>query len=131
MAWQPATFLIADFDGPSSRAGYVYRGLALHIVVKGSPKGRRPPTWALTHLGSGHRIGLIDGRVGDAFPIATDIAECGDWTFDGLNGWKNLEPELPQKLVNIAEGHKKRCRLTAGAGGSAEIARSIAMSRSP
>jgi hypothetical protein len=100
------------------------------MVIKASPKGRRPPTWRLTHLGSGHAIASIVGTTARTFPIASEIAECGDWSFEGLEGWKNVEPDLPQKLVDIAERHKKYCKVRAGGGGNAEIARSIAMARS-
>lgn len=104
MTWKPETFPIAV--GPQSidrRAGYTYRGLGLHMVMKASPKGRRPPRWKLTHLGSGHGVAHIDGAVADAFPIASEIAECSEWDFDGLNGWRNRDPELPKKVLEILE----------------------------
>lgn len=96
--WQPANFLIASHYGPTERAGYTYRSLGLHMMWKASPKGRRPPCWALTHLGSGHAIVFIVGHVATAFPIATEIAECSDWDFDGLDGWRNRDPEIIEKL---------------------------------
>ena len=129
MSWEPSKFLTAStFGGPDTVYGYVYRGLGLYICMKGSPKGRRPPTWMLTHLGTGHRICMIDGTVANAFPIATEIADCGDWEFDGLKGWVNRDPELPTKFRAIIDAHSKQCRTGSG-GGNEEQAVAIAMAR--
>ena len=54
--WRPANFLVASPGGAEMAHGYTYRGLGLHIVIYGSPKGRRPPTWNLMHLGTGHSV---------------------------------------------------------------------------
>lgn len=129
MSWQPGDFDIAMYDMTSTRTGYVYRGLGLHQVSKASPKGRRPPQWKLTHLGSGHCVCIIGGLVADAFPIATEIAECADWSFDGLNGWRNMDPDLPQKLSNLLAKYPKRCRRATGGTRNEEVARRIAMAR--
>lgn len=32
------------------------------------------------------------------YEIATIIAEIGDWEWDGLDGYKNKDPQLPEKL---------------------------------
>lgn len=132
MSWKPASFKIAVPPEPRIVAGYEYRGLGLHMSMRPSPKGQRPPTWDLSHLNSGHRVLSIKGNVADAFPIATEIAECGDWTFDGLDGWRNVEPELPEKVVAIAARYAKRCTLR-GAGGhdepDHEMARTICANR--
>lgn len=111
MIWAPSKFLVsAPWRESMTREveGYVYRGLGLTIAIKGSPKGRRPPRWTLTHLGSGHAVCNLTGHVKDAFPIATEIAECGDWSFDGLYGWKNIDPELADKFRAIQAKHAKQ-----------------------
>jgi hypothetical protein len=73
--WRASSFPIARGGGVVVTSGYVYRSLGLHML-----SSARPPRWSLARLGSGHR--LISGVVADAFPIATEIAECGDWDFD-------------------------------------------------
>src|ERR1700721_724283 len=113
MTWKPDNFLKTQYYGPEAVTGYTYRGLGLHIAIKASPKGRRPPTWSLTHLGSGLRVAMIKGKVIDTFPIASEIAEWGDWDFDGIDGWRNRDPELPKKLVDVCAKYK--C-VTIGAG---------------
>jgi hypothetical protein len=130
MTWKPENFLKAYFSGPEPVAGYTYRGLGLHITIRESPKGRRPPTWSLTHLGTGLRIATIKGRVADAFPPAAAIAECGDWEFDGIDGWKNRDPDLPQKLVDTG-AQFKNVTITAGGrmDGVEDIARQVAQAR--
>lgn len=38
-----------------------------------------------------------------AFEIGIQIAKLGDWNFDSLDGWKNIEPDLRQKLQVLVE----------------------------
>ena len=131
MTWPAGSFLIALSSGPELVKGYTYRGLGLHVVSRGSPKGRRPPTWALTHLGSGHSVMQIKGRANVAFLVATEVAESGDWDFDGLDGWKNRDPELPAKLKEIMSRHANTSRSRLGSldDVSRKIAAQIAMAR--
>lgn len=120
--WKPGSYPIAC--GPQHighREGYTYRGLGLHKV---SDK----PEWNLTHLGSGHAVAVIKGTVAEAFPIATEIAESADWDFDGLNGWRNRDPELPAKVMAIMAKYKKRVKRKGG-NPSDEAARLVVMER--
>lgn len=125
MTWEPENFLIAEPSGPREVAGYVFRSLGLHLAVKG--RGRRAPEWSLTHLGTGHRLCVIKGKVAVAFPIATEIAECGDWDWDGFLGYRNRDPELPLRFAAIVSGHKE-CHRRYGRHHE-EIAREIAEAR--
>lgn len=131
MAWEPADFLIADRwspEGCHKVAGHTHCGLGIYICIKGSPKGRRGPTWSLRHLGSGHTVCLIEGKVAVAFLIASEIAECGDWSFDGLKGYVNVDPEIPEKCRTIFAKYPKAVR-RGGGNQSEESARAIAMAR--
>ena len=101
MTWEPADLLIAYPDGPVKRPGYEHGGLGMWLELRASPKGKRRDKWSLTHLGTGLRVCHIHGRVADAFPIASRIAAAFDWTFDGIGGWKNRDPEFPDKLVKL------------------------------
>lgn len=129
MSWEPEVYKIASFAGPHPVAGYVYRGLGLHIRVSASPKGRKPPTWTLTHLNTGHSICNLTGKVADVFPVAAEVAECGDWTFEGLHGWKNMDPELGFRTKAIAEKHPGVCAYRHGVTSDEKIAREIAAER--
>lgn len=110
--WQPDTFLLAVDQPPHTKRveGYVYRGLGIHQSSGGSPKGRRKPEWVVTHLGSGCSIASIAGDVATAFPVATKIAECGDWDFIGIDGWRNRDPEIGSKVRAILDAHKNARR---------------------
>lgn len=130
MSWTPETFLIAMPGGPAKRHGYVYRGLGLYLIMPASPKGRRPAQWSLTHLGSGHCLAMLKGDVSTAFPIATEIAEAGDWTFDGLKGWKNHFPDAAERVREILERAGSRGKMTGGGNSNEGVAREIAMARS-
>jgi hypothetical protein len=126
MTWKPANFLVARAYGPQEVPGYAYRGLGLHLSRRASPKGRNPTEWTLIHLGSGHRICYIRGGVATSFPVATEIAECGDWTFSGLTGYLNVDPEIKTRVVPILMKHK--CVDAEQKGSSDEgVARQIAM----
>lgn len=127
MSWEPAEFLIATIGGPVGVSGYVYRSLGLHMTARGSPKGRRRQKWALTHLGSGHRLCFISGKAEVAFPIASEIAECGDWDWDGFRGYLNRDPEISKRALSIIDGHPECSR---GRGTSSEsVAQEIAIAR--
>ena len=127
MPFEPGTILCAHQTMPIPHAGYVYNGVGIYKTQEGSPKGRRPPKWALIHLGSGHRICIIAAHFLDACHIAYDIANLGDWSFDGIKGWKNVDPELPRKLEDYA-AKDMRIELTPGKGNE-NAARAVLMSR--
>ena len=128
--WPAADFEIATPNGPQWRTGYAMAGLGLYMMQGGSPKGRRKPLWSVTHIGTGHFICTLRGDVRTAFPVATEIAQAGDWTFDGLTGFKNQFPEAPERMREIAAkyprivGHE-----TPGVGSDEGQARTIAMNR--
>ncbi|PXW76001.1 hypothetical protein C7451_106165 [Blastomonas natatoria] len=128
MSWKPETFKVAMPYGPADVPGYTYRGLGLHLIMQQSPKGRRPAMWSLSHLGSGHRIAIINGNVATAFPIASEIAEAGDWEFDSLHGWKDRFPDAKEKVDEIL-ARSKIGKRGSGIGYSEETAQQIAQSR--
>lgn len=84
--WKKDRFLIATAEGPEWISGWSYRGLGVDL--------RKPGEWFVTHLGSGHRVCGITGTKFMALQIASEIAECGDWDFDGLAGHLNRDPEI-------------------------------------
>ena len=128
--WQPATFHVALPEGARKRAGFTYRGLGLHIAKTASPKGRRPTKWTVTHLGSGHAVVAINAPFERACAIAAEIAEAGDWSFDGLQGWKNQFPDAKERTREIVAAHDPAAAYFQGAGGSSEdVARAVADAR--
>jgi hypothetical protein len=131
--WVNEEFDVAMIDGPRPTRGFVYRGLGLHLVSSGykSRKGRKriPPMWRLTHLGSGHGVSTLRGELVDVLPVATEIAEAGDWTFDGLDGWKNQFPDARERMAEITGRHGKLIRATTGMGHCPEVAQQIAIAR--
>lgn len=128
MTWTPSEFLVGFPGGPQVRHGYVYQGLGMYICSTASRK--IPPEWALTHLNSGHLIVLIKGFVMTAFPVATQIADCADWSFSGVDGWRNQDPEFPQKIIAIVRRNSKKGRIRAPQGSQHhEIASQISRQR--
>jgi hypothetical protein len=127
--WPAATFQIATPWGVQTKHGYAMQGLGLWLISAGSPKGRRKPKWSLTHLGTGHAVGFITGDVRTAFLIATEIATAGDWTFDGMTGFRNQFPDAAEKVASIMARHPKAFSRGAGENGDEAQAREIAMAR--
>lgn len=123
-AWPPATFLVAFDSGPQPRAGYSQNGLGLFIEIAGTKK--KPPVWSLNHIGSGHCLCLLTGDVRKVFPIASDISDLGDWTFLGLEGWKNQLPGAPELLIEVLKRHGIKSLGTLKVGRNYEIAQKIA-----
>lgn len=122
--WLPGTYreAVQPFE---PIAALLYRWLAMRLLWHGSPKGRRPPTWTIMHVGSGHL--LVNFTLHDPIPLATEIAECGDWDFTGLDGWKNLDPDLEEKYLAVKARYPKVKFLRGGGhrshAGAAEVAR--------
>lgn len=116
LLWKPGKFLTAQFYGVEEASGYLYKGLGMRKAISASPKGRRPPLWSLTHCGSGHRVMFIKAHDAEAFVIATEVADLGDWTFDGLEGWRNQFPDVQERIHQmrskygdkVSNGHGQR-----------------------
>ena len=104
-AWRPARFFRAVPGGaPLEAWGYEWRGLALRHSGWATP--RTETRWTLIHLGSGGAIMRFVGDVRTVMPVASEIAECSDWTlFDLPEGWRQTDPELPAKVGAICEEH--------------------------
>lgn len=130
--WKPGTFDIALFSGIETKYGYIWRDLGLHLEseILPSPKKRRKgrKSWALTHLNSGHRICDLIGEVKDIFPLASEIAELTDWSFTGLDGWKNIDPELGDKLDSFIKKNNAKIKRS-GIHSNEKLAREVAVSR--
>lgn len=136
--WKPARYRIGVSwlnkpAGVELVDGYEHLGLGMHI---GSPplpvRGRRkaqPPIWHLTHLETGHLIHRLRGDVATAFPVATEIAECADWTFSSLYGWKDRDPDLPKKVLAIAGRNSGVVLAREGVPANEATAREIAHDR--
>lgn len=128
--WHPGHFLICCFSDVETASGWIYRGLAMRFAFPGSPKGRRPPGWVLTHMGSGHAVCTIDAHETEAFAIATEIAECGEWDFDGLRGYINRDPTLREKYGAVAAKYPKQISRVGGPHQNDAAAAAVVMARS-
>lgn len=64
----------------------------------------------------------------EAFDIATEIADCGDWDWEGLEGYRNKDPELLERVSGILAKHGKKVHRF-GNVGDPEGARAIAEAR--
>ena len=103
--WKPLQFFRAVPGGiPLEDWGYEQRGLALCHAGWANP--RTETRWTLIHLGSGGAIMRFVGNVATVMPVASEIADCGDWTlFDLPEGWRQTDPDLPAKVGAICEAH--------------------------
>jgi hypothetical protein len=102
--WVLGRYLEAREGGKQEAVGYAYGGLALRMVeAPRSLQGRPLPVWALTHIGSGHLVGKINGAAGDAFAIGESIADAADWNFRGFEGIADGGEALLGKVVAIRD----------------------------
>lgn len=106
--WKPGKILIVFFDQPTWRPGFEYRGVGLFKLMGGMPELGFDPHWGVYHLGSGHFVIDIQADEPEVFEIATEIADAGDWTFDGPGGWQNQFPDLWERLGEIQARHPGR-----------------------
>lgn len=105
MTWQPTKFYRAVPGGePEEQCGYEWRGLVLRHSGWATP--RTKTRWSLIHIGCGAVIMRFTGDVRTVFPVAGEIAECGDFTlFDLPEGWRQTDPDLPAKIGAICVAH--------------------------
>ena len=103
--WRPVQFHRAIPGKPPVECwGYAQDGLVLYHSGWMTP--RTKTQWSLIHIGSGGTILHLTGSVAIVMPVASEIAECGDWTlFDLPDGWKQTDPELPAKVGAICRAH--------------------------
>lgn len=105
--------------------GLLCGGLALTKLWNGSPKGLRAPAWTLTHIGTGHTVCNFEAR--DPFPFADAVVDAGNWQFSGLDGYKNLDPDLPTKVRQVLRSSPNAKLLSAGGRSDEAAARAVAM----
>ena len=127
--WLKGNLHIATHGGEARlETGLLYRGLAMRQICPSSPKGRRPGWWSLTHCGTGHALVIIVAHTDEAFKIATEIAECGDWDWSGQNGYRNVDPEVRNKFAAIVARLGKKIR-RGGGGFDDRAAAEVALAR--
>lgn len=116
MTWSASSYHIATPGGTRVVLGVVHNGLGLHQVAPPSPKGRNPGFWMLTHLNSGHRIAAMIGAAAEVKSVATAVAELTDWDFAGVDGYRNMDPDLPKRFAELTKLHPRVFKL----GGSGQ-----------
>lgn len=135
--WQPGSYEVAAPLGQIETVnGFTCRGLGLHRAslararyVRKDGTRKTYETWVVTHLNTGHAVrGFVDTPAAHAFVLASDLADLADWTFDGLQGWQNTDPELPDKLAAWHARHSLGAR-PGGLGANDDIARAIGAKR--
>ena len=124
--WKPDIFEIATPSGPQRKNGYTYRSLGLFLWRTASPKGKQPATWSLIHLGTGHRLANLNGDAATVFPVATEIAEAGEWDFLSLKGWPDRFPDAPDRLGAIIARYPEIASPADGGNSCAPTAQQIA-----
>lgn len=124
--WTPSTFAIVGPGGAiEEKTGYVTSGLGMWRAMI-----ERHVFWSLVHLGSGHRVILITAPEPEAFTIADRFVALSDWDFDGLDGWRNRDPLLGDKLTDLAVELRRRNQVVWGSRGhDVEAAQRIAETR--
>lgn len=127
--WLPAKFYRAVHGGlPVDEWGYEWRGLVLRHSGWATP--RTQTRWSLIHIGSGGTIMRFTGTVATVFPVAGEIAECGDFTlFDLPDGWRQTDPDLPAKIAAICDAHPEALPDTSFTALSSDDARAVIEAR--
>jgi hypothetical protein len=131
--WIADTFLIAQTGGPAQRQGWTCCGLGLHDLEQ--PPSPQSLAWTITHLNTGHSVCTVYAPRHTALRVATEITECGDWSFADFEGWQNNNPELLDQVVTIIDKWRT-CGIQIAAGPQSGapnrdvvLARSIAIQR--
>lgn len=105
-AWKQGRFRVSGSGAILTRDGWTYNGLGITQV--GSIFA---PRWHIIHLNSGHAIARIDkGSLASMQALAAEIADAGDWSFDGLTGFQNQFPDAAERVHEIVMKHRPDLR---------------------
>lgn len=128
------SFLIARADGVKEVNGIVIEGLGLYLFsrwrcrnVKKDGTRTLKTIFVVVHLGSGHTVCSLESDFETAVNIVRHLQTLTDWTFTGLEGFKNVDPDLPEKF----EAWLSECRFANrhGSGHFPEAATAISQTR--
>lgn len=96
--WKPGSYFMAHRSGPKWIAGYTSGDLRLHRTYPNSTvKGK--DHWSVSHGNTGLKIAQLHGKLKDVMKTADDIQRCADWSFVDVDGWRNVTPDLPQRVL--------------------------------
>jgi len=104
--WQPGKFKVCTGSGPKLVIGWLWNGCAMRCI--GHDYVRRVPVWTLTHIGAGTRLALIHAQGEAAFGIADQFVNLGDWSYTGLHGYKNTDPDLMERFDRLYDELQQR-----------------------
>lgn len=112
-------YFIATPAGAVPVDGWVHHFVGIHSVA--------PDRWSVTHVPSGHKFGEVHASFGAAKLIVREVAGMADWgAFNGIDGWKNVDPNLPKKVRDFA-AECEEFIVSSGKNGSREVAAEVAM----
>lgn len=126
-AWKVEQIRVSGPHGIERKTAHTYGGLGL--FNNGQVFG---VVWRIIHLNSGHQIAEIRGamkRLDQMKDLAAEIADAGDWSFDGLQGHKNQFPDAAAKVDEIVRKHLTVVRVPAGTSPDPVAAMAIARLR--
>jgi hypothetical protein len=95
--WVKGNYWVGAGGRPRHVSGWTYNGCGL--------TSRGAAVWGLHHLNTGHNIACIKLARFGAFQVATEIAECGDWSFLGIMGPINSDPDLFKRVKSLMDGY--------------------------
>lgn len=95
--WERSNFDIACYDDGKpiikSVPGFIYKSIGLHDCYNAK-------LWSVTHLNTGHKICDLVCDKHEAFELAKQVAELGDWDFMTFGGYKNVDGDIKNKFIN-------------------------------
>jgi hypothetical protein len=96
MNWEPAIILQAKEKSIEKFPGYICDNVGMYKTEN---------SWFMVHISSGHAIFKFFNDQTRAFYLAEKLMKDTDWTFDGVDGWRNRDPELLNKLQTFYSLH--------------------------
>lgn len=123
MKFEAGSYLVVIAGEPTPVDGFVYQGVGLSLASD------TESLWVLTHLQSGHAICFAVATIGIALEAAAEVAEATDWSFDGVAGWRNRDPDLPKKMQALFERHDGVLQATQDNPRSEAAARAVLVRR--
>jgi hypothetical protein len=102
--WKAGKYREARECGLVKVDGYLYRGLGMRRLYERDPlQGHLSSKWSLTHVGSGHSVAFLHLEEDGAVWLGAMVAELGNWNFGALDGFLDIDPDLPERLVALAQ----------------------------
>jgi hypothetical protein len=127
--WQQSEFFASNNSTtPRKVKGWTRAGIGIECLMAPMAIAPKVGLWLLYHLGSGHLLAVTRHDATHVAGVGNELLTLGDWEFDGLYGFQNSSPDLPERYKAFLRRHPD-CAPDTGQGHSDKGAHAVVFAR--